>query len=233
MNRTAILLLSVISMALLGACDSNRPLPGTRVCPEVATVAPGRNHTFQLCDGLVADSLIQWSTAGPGFMVQNRYHAPLVVTAPLSVIVQATPERWTGIKPGRAVVLLPAGSVPGIDSCAGPAQGHLPAPDEYVPTDSLPEVIHIVAPSYPDSARAHGVQGLVVVAALVCASGEVIDAYVLESIPELDDAAELALRQWIFRPAMTDGVPVAVWVVTQFRFSIHGPHGPRAIATLQ
>jgi len=230
-SRASLLLLSFISIVVLSACESNRTWPESRVCPEVATVAPGGNQRFQLCDGLIADSLINWSTRGPGLIIQGRYHAPLVVPAPLRVIVHATPERWTGVLPGRAVVLLSPGSVPGVDSCAGPAQGHVPERGEYVYVEELPVAIHTVAPSYPDSARAHGVEGTVLVMALVCASGTIIDTYMVKSIPELDDAADHAVRQWIFQPAMIGGLPVAVWVAVPIRFTLNGPLGPATVAT--
>lgn len=220
-NKTAILLLSLVPMAAISACESSRQWSGTRVCPDVATVAPGGNQRFQLCDGVVAERFVQWSTPGPGFMVQGRYHAPLVVSAPTRVIIQATPERSSRVPAGRATVLLTAGSVPGVDSCAGPAQGHLPARDEYVQVDELPDAIQRIAPEYPDSARAHGVEGTVIVAALVCATGTIIDGYIVQSIPELDDAAEHAVRQWIFQPAMTNGLPIAVWVLIPIRFTLN------------
>jgi protein TonB len=97
--------------------------------------------------------------------------------------------------------------------------------------DELPEAIAKVAPEYPDSAREHGVDGTVIVNALVCASGTIIDAYIAKSIPDLDDAAERAVRQWIFHPAMTDGLPVAVWVVIPVRFTIHLAHAPSSVRT--
>jgi len=220
-SRLAMLVFGLVLMTALGACTSDLPRIGARVCPEVATVAPGGNQTFRLCRELVADSLIQWTTPGPGFVTQGRYHAPLVVPASVSVIIQATPERWTGVPSGRATVFLTAGSVPGVDSCTGPAQDHLPMPGEYVYVEELPEPIQKVPPEYPDIARAHGIEGTVLVSALVCADGTIIDAYMIKSIPELDGAAEQAVRQWIFQPARTGGLPVAVWVAIPVRFTLN------------
>jgi len=220
-SYAAILLLSVTSMAALTACESGRPVPGLSICPEVAIVPPGGNQQFQLCNEGVADSLVRWSTPGPGRISQGRYHAPLLVRAPQRVIIRATVGPKNEVLSGRAVVLLTAGSVPGADSCAGPAQSELPERGEYVYVDELPEAIHTVAPIYPDSALAHGVEGTVLVEVLVCASGNVIDSHVVSSIPELDDASEHAARQWVFQPAMIGGLPVAVWVAIPFRFVLH------------
>jgi periplasmic protein TonB len=84
---------------------------------------------------------------------------------------------------------------------------------------SLPKV----APQYPDIAREAGVEGTVMVQALVCSSGLIYDTRIDRSIPMLDSAATEAIRQWVFKPALANHVPVAVWVVIPVRFSLHRP----------
>jgi outer membrane biosynthesis protein TonB len=37
----------------------------------------------------------------------------------------------------------------------------------------------------------------------------------------LDSAAAGAVRQWVFKPALSEGEPVAVWVGVPFKFSLH------------
>ncbi len=75
-----------------------------------------------------------------------------------------------------------------------------------------------MAPEYPKPAREAGVQGTVVVAALVCRDGQVLDTRILKSVPMLDQAASDAVRQWRFRPALRDGMPVATWIEVPIRF---------------
>ncbi|HYM81154.1 MAG TPA: energy transducer TonB [Candidatus Limnocylindria bacterium] len=87
--------------------------------------------------------------------------------------------------------------------------------------EHLPEPVHKTHPSYPDAAREANVQGTVWVQALVDREGTVFDAFVLNSIPELDDAALDAVWHWKFKPAVTGGKPIAVWVAIPVRFSIH------------
>ena len=97
----------------------------------------------------------------------------------------------------------------------------LPRFGEYVYVEELPEAVTKVAPDYPQSARAGGVDGQVMVQALVGRDGLVKDVKVVKSIPELDDAAVTAVRQWRFKPAMSKGAPVAVWVAVPVKFSLH------------
>jgi TonB family protein len=96
----------------------------------------------------------------------------------------------------------------------------LPAFGEYVYIEKLPEVIRKVPPSYPDEARNAGIQGLVVIQALIGRDGKVKDTRIVTSIPELDQAAESAVRQWVFTPALAYEKPVAVWVAVPVKFAL-------------
>jgi protein TonB len=93
--------------------------------------------------------------------------------------------------------------------------------ERFVFVEELPEAIVKVSPSYPDLAREAGVDGTVMVQAHVCACGEVAETRIQRSIPMLDSAATTAVRQWIFKPALSNGEPVAVWVGVPVRFSLH------------
>jgi TonB family protein len=115
-------------------------------------------------------------------------------------------ETWTR---GRVVV------DPGRSSNSSPAFG------EYVYVEELPEVVNRVAPVFPQEARERRVDGTVQVQALVGEDGRVKEVRVTKSIPELDAAALAAVRQWIFKPALSKGKPVAVWVAVPVRFSLN------------
>ena len=97
----------------------------------------------------------------------------------------------------------------------------LPAFGEYVYVDELPEAIEKTPPAYPDPARRAGIDGTVLVQALVGADGGVKDMRITHSIPALDDAAVESVRQWRFTPARAAGRPVAVWVAIPVKFSLH------------
>lgn len=127
----------------------------------------------------------------------------------------------------RSPVSLLAGAL--IMSLAAPcgfasaAEEALPKYGEYVPIDELPEVVHRTAPRYPPQAKEAGLEGTVIVQTLVGKDGRVKDVRVAKSIPVLDQAAVEAVRQWVFKPALVNNQPVAVWIAVPVKFTLH--HG--------
>lgn len=95
-------------------------------------------------------------------------------------------------------------------------------PGDFVYTDELPAVVMRVAPEYPSLARDAGVEGTVVLWALVGLDGNVEDVRVHKSIPMLDGAALEAVQQWRFTPALANKHAVRVWVAVPVRFRLHG-----------
>ena len=83
----------------------------------------------------------------------------------------------------------------------------------------MPRKLHDVAPIYPEIARRTGVEGVVIIEAVIATDGGVRDARVLRSQPLLDRAALDAVRQWRYAPTRVNGVavPVIVTVTVQFR----------------
>lgn len=100
------------------------------------------------------------------------------------------------------------------------ADAELPRFGEFVRVESLPRPLHREAPRYPDDARRAGVSGTVLIQALVDRDGRVRDIRVTHSIPVLDAAAKTAVSRWRFKPAMSQGEPVAVWVAVPVKFSL-------------
>ena len=96
-----------------------------------------------------------------------------------------------------------------------------PAFGQYVYVEELPEATTKVPPVYPAEARRAGVDGTVMVQVLVLEDGTVGECRIVKSVPALDDAAVAAARQWRFKPAMSKGQPVAVWVAVPIRFTLH------------
>ena len=66
-------------------------------------------------------------------------------------------------------------------------------------------------PAYPAEARERGLEGYVVVRYDVTAAGAVRNAQVVEAQPQdtFDAAALVAVRSWVFQPALIDGEPQA------------------------
>ncbi len=74
---------------------------------------------------------------------------------------------------------------------------------------------------YPDMARSNGIEGQVLVAALISESGAVETTQVLDSDNEmLNDAAVKAVRETTFTPAKQNGQPVRVWVRIPITFRL-------------
>ncbi|MEO5988079.1 MAG: energy transducer TonB [Candidatus Eisenbacteria bacterium] len=94
-------------------------------------------------------------------------------------------------------------------------------PGDFIYTDELPAVVTRVTPEYPPLAFAAGVEGTVVVWALVGLDGDVEEVRVQKSILMLDGAAREALQRWHFTPALVNKHAVRVWVAVPIRFRLH------------
>jgi len=84
-----------------------------------------------------------------------------------------------------------------------------------------PKRISQVAPEYPELARRAGVQGTVILEAILDATGRVESVRVLRSQPLLDDAAIRAVRQWRYSPTELNGVPVPVLMTITVNFHLN------------
>lgn len=90
------------------------------------------------------------------------------------------------------------------------------------PGGTDPVVVDRVIPRYPPAARASGVEGTVVVRAVVRKNGRVSNVQIVKDLPfGLGDAAASAVRRWRFRPATYQGEPIDVYynVTVNFRLS--------------
>jgi TonB family protein len=83
-----------------------------------------------------------------------------------------------------------------------------------------PKKIKDVKPFYPADAHAAGVQGIVVIDITVDPEGKVSDAQVLRSIPQLDQAAIDAVRQWKYMPTLLNGTPVSLMMTVWIMFAL-------------
>ncbi|MFQ5498631.1 MAG: energy transducer TonB [Candidatus Zixiibacteriota bacterium] len=97
---------------------------------------------------------------------------------------------------------------------------YLPSPDEFVPVEIQPEMIHEATPEYPRMAKQAGLTGVVWVKALVDEEGNVRNAIVGKSsgTVSLDEAAVKAAYKNTFKPAIQNGRPVKIWVAYKVDF---------------
>jgi TonB family protein len=82
-----------------------------------------------------------------------------------------------------------------------------------------PRKIKHVSPIYPADALAAGVEGLVVLEAVIATDGTVKDLTVVRSVAMLDGAAADAVRQWLFTPTQLNGAPVEVLITVSVNFA--------------
>lgn len=145
----------------------------------------------------------------PKRLVVRRGPPPLELPPP---VVQAPVESTAGGGGGGEV----GGKVGGV----GGGEGDAPIPADRV--DHPPVVVSRVLPAYPPMARARGIEGLVILRAVVDREGRVEEAMtVVKSVPVFDAAAVGALRRWRFQPGRDrDGETVRVLVEVPMRFQL-------------
>jgi TonB family protein len=83
-----------------------------------------------------------------------------------------------------------------------------------------PTKVKDVRPRYPPAAQTAGIQGVVMIEARIDVDDSVYGARVIRSIPELDEAALEAVRQWKFTPTKVNGVLVPVMMTTTVDFRL-------------
>jgi protein TonB len=115
------------------------------------------------------------------------------------------------------------GDVPG---GPGTDPGGSPTPDssqaiQLTAEMTRPVPIHQVQPRYTEAARRAGVQGMVILEAIIDERGHVSNVRVLRGLPMgLDREAMEAVKQWRYRPAMLNGRPVRVYFTLTVNFTI-------------
>ena len=129
---------------------------------------------------------------------------------------------------GGAVALGPMAPPPPPPPPPPPSAGAPVSPSGMAPVRvggniKVPTKVKDVRPLYPPAAQNAGIQGVVILEATIDVDGRVGDAKVLRSIPELDQAAVEAVRQWEFTPTEVNGVRVPVIMTVTVNFSLQRP----------
>jgi periplasmic protein TonB len=85
----------------------------------------------------------------------------------------------------------------------------------------MPVLIHRVEPEFSEEARKSKYSGTVLIRAVIDRNGHPRDLQVVKSIGlGLDEKALEAVGQWVFKPGMKDGKPVAVSAVFEVGFHL-------------
>jgi protein TonB len=101
----------------------------------------------------------------------------------------------------------------------GPVVDDLPV---YLTAEmSRPQPLHPILPRYTEAARRAGVQGTVIVEAIIDEQGRATNVRILRGLPMgLDRAAVEAIQQVTFKPAMMGSRPVKVYFTLTVNFAI-------------
>jgi len=113
------------------------------------------------------------------------------------------------------------GGVPGSTEAASPIDRE---PEILRPGGDVkaPALVLRIDPVYPESMRRAHVEGVVILDAVISASGIVEEVRVVKSVnPVLDAAAVRAVEGWRYRAATLNGRAVKVWLNVTVTFGLH------------
>lgn len=168
-------------------------------------VATPRVHSLSNSSGLVVPSEV------PKHIVISREDVGLPLVAP--AITSSSPGSTPVRMPGNVLDMMkpsappPKALVQELRVSSGVAQGLL---------------LHQVKPQYPAPARLAGVEGRVILQALIGKDGEIENLRVVSGHPLLAPAAVGAVKQWRYEPYLLNGEPVEVETQIVVNFSL--PH---------
>ncbi len=98
----------------------------------------------------------------------------------------------------------------------------LPDPEDFIPLEYQPEIVHKVSLKYPAVAKRAGMSGTVTVQVLVGKTGEPLKAIIGRSCGWriLDEAALAGALKNTYKPGIQNGVPVSCWISYRVDFSL-------------
>jgi periplasmic protein TonB len=213
--RTWTLVVSVCAHAIAIAAIIVAPIFATTDLPE-----PRRPLTFESITPIDVPSVPAPARPQPAQPLTHTQSFPVIEPPDVA------PERPQAIPEPFADVSAPGGTgVPGDvfppvgDVVTAPPQPQ--APKAPVPVGGVirpPTRVLYVEPVYPRVALAGGIEGTVILQAVIDEKGRVREVKVLRSIPLLDDAALQAVAKWQFTPTLLNGtaVPVVMTVTVGF-----------------
>lgn len=210
------LLVSVdVTTEIAPAADA--PVPEATATPAAGHATSWPTHTHPYAVAASHD----WTPHDPDLV---HPHAP-AAHAPLDARAQAASELTASDDTPRFTITVGTGEddAHGTVSRAGTAPSHEdgsePLPEQSV--DGQARLVLGLAPSYPDTARAEGVEGDVRLELVVGVSGAVESARVVRGVGHgLDEAALRAVRQFRFAPASRAGRPVRVRMGWSMQFRL-------------
>lgn len=154
----------------------------------------------------------------PNVQIPQDIAKPTIGT-PVPVPDAQAPEQTIMTQQELAQSITPVGmGGAGRDSLIIAPAEDLPGEGEFVYYEDEPVPVTRVQPNYPEFAREAQIQGKVVLHVLVGKDGRVKNVKVIRGVTGLNDAAVEAIKRWVFKPALSNNKPVAVWVEVPIDF---------------
>lgn len=156
---------------------------------------------------------------------QSEMVAPTIIPENIPKPLAAPePEPAAGVEggvPGGVEGGVPGGVLGGVPGGTGPGTGE-GEPLRVGGEVKAPVLTNRVEPTYPEAARKARMEGVVILEAIITASGAVEDVKVLKSVnPLLDASAVRAVQQWRYKPATLNGRAVRVYLTVTVTFNLH------------
>lgn len=220
-----VLVLSLGMFLLLRAIRASGPAASAWIAPQAASAAPRAAPPEQADTSSVVPrphSRVRARPLGTGF----SGHALIVASAASSHRAIAnsglSESAPPPLPPETALEAKASGSDPlnGLVSSVPAAQPSLPQELRVSTGIPQPVLIQRVEPVYPVLAKQSGIEGAVVLEALVNGSGQVNDLRVASGNSLLAAAALRAVRQWRYRPPRLNGKPVEVPIRITLNFEL-------------
>ena len=174
--------------------------------PEAPAALPEIRRMPALLPAAVA---IAFTAAIAVGVVWNRW--PAESSGP-STPARSTPAEMKDVEGSR-----PLARQQGSTSASGARRRINPDELELV---GRPRKIVDVPPRYPREAQAARIEGVVILEIVIAEDGTVVETRVVQSIPELDQAAIDAVRQWVYTPTVLDGEAVEVEMNVFINFTL-------------
>jgi protein TonB len=205
------------------------------VAASMSVPPPANTGTAPLVSSPVPEALKTVEASGPSSAPAESHEAPNAASrkpAAISHFRFSRPHAKRSLSPAKipqaAEGIDSAPEVPSRVSAEGLSA--LVVPSDLQPAARKPErpmggevktarLISSTPPAYPPSARSQGVEGDVTLDALIDESGRVSRVKTISGPELLRQAAEVAVRQWKYKPATLDGnaVPMHLTVTVKFR----------------
>ena len=162
--------------------------------------------------------------AAPRAPVAPHPEEPAKFVAPLETPAELKPEEGItlgveGGVPGGVEGGVPGGVVGGI--VGGLPQEAPPAPKVVRVGGQIkvPQLVKKVDPDYPELAKQAQLGALIILEATVGTDGHVQSVTVLRGAPIFDEPAMAAVRQWVYRPLLLNGVPTPFMLTVTVKFT--------------